>query len=141
MHPFIWSSFSDASSASAARIRSQLGFVILLADGKKHEKIIHFGSTRCHNVSQLIIPEEVHALVHAFDSTLVHRKALEELLNRPVEVEAILDSRRLFNVIAKNSSRVERRLQINVCTLREICKKRNYKGLNGNRPEKKHLTC
>lgn len=66
---------------------------------------------------------EVHALVWAFDHRYFVRQALEELLGRQVEMESFVDSRTLFNIIAKNNSTAQGRLQINVWVLKESYKR------------------
>lgn len=62
---------SDASFANEVVMKSQLGFVILLADGHKVTNTVHYCSTRCHRVSQSVMDSELHALVHAFDNGFV----------------------------------------------------------------------
>lgn len=113
----------DASFAKAIGMKSQLGFVNPLPYGQKRAYIDHYGFNRCHRLSRSIMAAEVHALVHAFDNGFVVQEVLEELLGRRVELEAFVDSRTLFNVIANNSCTAERRLQIYMCTLREAFRK------------------
>lgn len=114
---------SDASFASAGRMKNQLYSVILLAKGHKGAYIVHYGSTRCHTVSPRVIAVEFHVLPHAFRISLVVRKALGKLLDRRIELEAFEDSRTLINVIANNSITAERGLQIDVCALAESYRK------------------
>lgn len=113
---------SDASFANAPGLKSQLGFVILMADENRTANIVHYGSCRCHRVTRSVMASEVHALIHAVDIGMIVRDALNELLNRNVEMEAFVDSRTLFNVVTKNSNTAERRLQIDIFALRESYK-------------------
>ena len=70
-----------------------------------------------------VMAAKVHALVLGFDYAYVIREAVEEPLGRRVEIEAYVDSRTLFNVIAKDSPTAERRFQIDVLALRESYQK------------------
>lgn len=92
----------------------QLGCVIRLADERRKGNVVHYGSSRCHRVTRSVMAAEVHALVLAFDFGYIIRDATEQLLDRRIEMEAFVDSRTLFNVVAKNGSTTERRLQIDI---------------------------
>lgn len=114
---------SNSLFPNAVGMKSQLGFVILLADGQKRANIVHHISTRYHRVSRSVMATEVHALVRAIDIGFVVREAFEKLFGRGLEPEAFVDTRTLFNIIAKKSCTAKRRLQIEVWALTERYRK------------------
>jgi len=61
---------------------------------------------------------ELHALIYGFDNAYLVRDILEEVLQQKIEIDGYLDSRTVFNVVAKSSSTLEKRLQIDVHALR-----------------------
>ena len=62
---------------------------------------------------------EVHGLIYGFDQAYLARDMLEEVLRQKLEVDGYIDSRTVFNVVAKNSSTLEKRLQIDLHALKE----------------------
>lgn len=104
---------SDASFAKVVGMNSELGFVILSADGHKCSNMVLYGSNRCQRVSRSITAAEIHAFIQAFDTGLVVPEAPDQLLNRQVDGAALTDSCTLSNVMTKSSGTEKRRLQIN----------------------------
>ena len=64
---------------------------------------------------------EIVAFVHGCDNDYTVRDLLQELLGVQVPLEGYLDSRTVFNIIAKNAMTVEKRLQIDAFGIRESC--------------------
>jgi len=62
---------------------------------------------------------ELHGLVYGFDSAFVARDVLQDFLGKELELDAYVDSRKVFNIVAKNSATLEKRLQIDAHALRE----------------------
>lgn len=95
---------SDASLTNAAGLKNPLGFVVLM-DGKyRHAKIVHYKSRCGHQIARSVMAAEVHVLVSAFHHGYIVCKAPEELLRQRVEIEALVDIRTLFNVIAETAA-------------------------------------
>jgi len=113
------SMFTDASFANAANYKSQIGFVLVLTDASNRANIIHFGSSRCKRATRSVMAAEIHALVYGFDNGYVAQNFLSEILDQNVPIDGFVDSRTVFNVVAKQSSTLEKRLQIDVFALRE----------------------
>jgi len=111
--------FTDASFANTDLLKSQLGFVLVLIDASNRANIIHYGSSCCKRVVRSVIAAELHALTYGFDNAFLVRDVLEEVLQRKVDIDGYLDSRTVFNIVARNSSTLEKRLQIDVHALRE----------------------
>ena len=111
--------FTDASFANTTNSKSQLGFVVLLKDGTNAANIVHYGSSRCQRVTCSVMASEIHGLLYGFDQAYVAQQILQETLDVPIPIDAYVDSKTLFNVIAKQSSTTEKRLQIDICSLKE----------------------
>lgn len=59
-----------------------------------------------------VIGAEVHALLDSFDNVYVIPEALMEKLGYTLVIEVYADSRTCFKVLAKDSKKGEKRLQI-----------------------------
>lgn len=68
---------SGASFANATNLKSQVGYVILIANKLRCANVVHYASSRYHRESRSMIASEVHALLHALDMGMVIRKKLE----------------------------------------------------------------
>ena len=111
--------FTDASFANANRLKPQLGFVVLLVDDTGKCNILHYGSTKRKRVARSVMAAEKHALFSGFDNSYMVQDIVSEILGRKIEIDAYGDSRTVFNVVAKHSNTLEKRLQIDVNALRQ----------------------
>lgn len=111
--------FTDSSFANAEHSKSQLGFVVVLADGDNNANIVHFGSMACKRVARSVMAAELHSLIYGFDQAFVTGDMLQELLGRKVHIDAYVDSRTVFNVVAKTAATLKKRIQLDVHALRE----------------------
>ena len=115
--------FTDASFASAPEFRSQMGYVLVLADKNNCANILTWGSSVCKRVTRSVMAAELFALIYGFDHSFTVRDALHQTTGQLIPIYAFGDSRTVFNVIAKQSSTTEKRLQIDVNALRESYRK------------------
>ena len=111
--------FTDAAFANSSEYASQLGFVVLLVDKLGKANIVHYGSGKCHRVTRSVMAAELLSLVNGYDHAFVIRHTLYELLGRYIPIDAYVDSKTTFNCVAKSASTQEKRLQIDVSSLRE----------------------
>ena len=111
--------FTDASFANANKLKSQLGFVVVLADKHGRGNIVHYGSTTCKRVARSVMAAELHALVYGFDNAYGVREAINCTLGLNVQIHSFVDSRTVFNVVAKQATTSEKRLQIDINALRQ----------------------
>lgn len=111
--------FTDASFANANKLRSQIGFVHVLADDENNANIIHYGSINCKRVTRSVMAAESLALVYGFDQAFVARDILQQVTDQQIPIDAFIDSKTVFNVVAKSGGTMEKRLQIDVNALRE----------------------
>lgn len=110
---------TDASFSNARKLKSQLRYVVLMMDGSENANIIHYGSSRGKRVARSILSAEIHALVLGYDQAYVVRDLVEELLGKEVSLEAYVDSRSVFEVLAKDDNTTEKWLQIDIHALRK----------------------
>lgn len=96
-----------------------MGFILALVDKHNNANIVHYGSARCRRVTRSVLAAEVHGLVYGFDSAIVAKNMLEEILGKQLRIYGIVDSRTLLNIVVKSSRTLEKRLQIDVFALRE----------------------
>lgn len=111
--------FTDASFANARDLKSQLGFLLLMADANDNANIVHFGSSRCQRVTRSVLASEIHSLVLGFDVAYVVQHMLNEIIGRKLKIEAYVDSRSTFDIVAKQGKTVEKRLQIDIHCLKQ----------------------
>lgn len=111
--------FTDASFANADKLRSQIGFVLVLADDQLNGNIIHYGSVHCKRVTRSVMAAELLALVYGFDQAYVAQDILQQIIGVQVPIDGFIDSKTVFNVVAKAGATLEKRLQIDVSALRE----------------------
>lgn len=110
---------TDASFANARGFRSQLGFLILLVDNRGHANIVHYASQRCKRVTRSVMASELHALVAGFDAAFWLCDLVNQILGRDIPIEAYVDSKTVFDVVAKDGVTTEKRLEIDIHALRE----------------------
>lgn len=83
---------SDASFANAPALKSQLGYIRLIAKDKRHAYNEDYETSRCHRVKRSVMAAEVYALIYAVDVGRFTRDALNELFGRLIEMKAFVDS-------------------------------------------------
>lgn len=110
---------TDASFANARDLKSQLGYLILVVDDDGNCNVLHYGSNRCRRVARSVMAAELFALVLGYDYAYVVRTLMEEMTGLNLKMEALVDSKTVFDVIAKYSQTGEKRLQIDVNALRQ----------------------
>lgn len=115
--------FCDASFANADHYKSQLGFCVLLVDGNDKANIVHFGSKRCVRVTRSVMAAELHGLLTGFDHGLLVAEMVSNILGRKVDIEAMVDSKTVFDTVTRLSNTLEKRLQIDAYALQEAHKK------------------
>jgi hypothetical protein len=129
--------FTDGSFANNKDLSSQLGFVIVLATehrtGKGHDfeicgNIIHWNSIKCKRVTRSVLASELYGMVHGFDNTIAISTTLQQIvqtLNLPqIPVVVCSDSKSLYDCLVKLGTTNEKRLMIDIMSLRESYERR-----------------
>jgi hypothetical protein len=129
--------FTDGSFANNKDLSSQLGFIIVLANehrtGEGHDfeiygNIIHWNSIKCKRVTRSVLASELYGMVNGFDNTIAISTTLQQIvrtLNLPqIPVIVCSDSRSLYDCLVKLGTTNEKRLMIDIMSLRESYEKR-----------------
>lgn len=110
---------TDSPFANAEGLNSQLGYLILVADRKNNCNILYYGSNKCKRIARYVMAAEIQAFVLGFDYAYAVKNFVKEIIGRTIQLEAMIDSKTVFNVIEKDGQTAERRLQIDVLALRQ----------------------
>lgn len=73
-------SYADASFANVSHFRSQLGFVVFLADDTNRVNWLHYRSYKCRRVVRAVLAGETHAIVDSFDSAFTLHHDLSKII-------------------------------------------------------------
>jgi hypothetical protein len=111
--------FTDASFECSEAYKSQLGFLICLADAGLNANIVHFGSQKCKRITRSVMAAELHALIVCFDNEIIIRQMISEILRREIPIDVYIDSKTVFDMISHLSATLEKRLQIDAFALQE----------------------
>lgn len=90
-----------------------------MLDDKGVSNIIHYGSARGHRVTRSVMTSEIHALIIGFYHAFKMQDLIEEILQQKVAVKAYVDSKTVFDVIAKDGKTTESRIKIDIYALWE----------------------
>ena len=110
--------YSDSSFANNEDLSSQLEYIVLLCDKSNKCNILHFSSHKSRRIVRSVLGGEVYAFADAFDYAYTMRHDLQRLLGRNIALQMFTDSKSLFDVITKCSSTTEKRLMIDISTVR-----------------------
>lgn len=128
--------FTDGSFANNMDLSSQLGFIIVLAmeAGRTREdfeicgNIIHWSSTKCKRVTRSVLASELYGMMTGFDSGMALSTTLNQImtcLEMPrIPVVICTDSRSLYDCLVRLGTTDEKRLMIDIMSLREAYEKK-----------------
>lgn len=118
----------NGSFAENQDLSTQLGYIVLLCDKYDKCSILHYSSHKSRRVVRSVLGGEVHAFADYMDFALVIKRDIEEMTGKILAVRIFTDSNSLFHVITKNNVTAvitkntvtaEKRLMIDVCSVRE----------------------
>jgi len=121
--------FTDAAFANAKSFHSQIGFVLVATDDYSSANILHWGSQRAKRITRSVMGAELLALAHGFDQVCGVKQTLEQALNRSIPLDVYVDSRTVFNTVAKTAPTLEKRLQIDAFALRQAQNRGDFRRL------------
>jgi hypothetical protein len=127
--------FTDASFANNKDLSSQIGYVIVLADGANRANILHWSSTKCKRVTRSVLASELYGMVHGFDMGASVMSTIDKALGIELPLVICTDSKSLYECLVKLGTTQEKRLMIDVMCLRQAYERREItevKWIKGN---------
>lgn len=116
--------FTDSSFANNKDLSSQVGYVICLADATGRANIIHWSSIKCKRVTRSVLASELYAMAHGFDLGAVIKATMERLFQKDVSLIICTDSKSLYDCLVRLGTTQEKRLMIDVMSLRQSYERR-----------------
>jgi hypothetical protein len=126
--------FTDSSFANNSDYSSQIGFVIVMTDGKK-ANVIHWSSVKCKRVTRSVLASELYAMAFGFDVGAAIKATLQGIFQREIPLVLCTDSRSLYDCLVKLGTTHEKRLMIDLMHLRQSYERREIaevKWIDGN---------
>jgi hypothetical protein len=115
--------FIDSFFVNNSDLFSQIDYVICLADDT-HANILHWSSIECKRVTRSVLATELFAMIHDFDVDSILKSTLIKMLDVVVSLILATNSKFLYNCLVRLSIIVEKRLMIDVITLRQFYERR-----------------
>ena len=128
--------FTDGSFANNKDLTSQLGFIIVLGNEVSRTtsefsisgNILHWNSSKCKRVTRSVLASELYGMMNGFDAGIALSTTLQQItntLNLPsIPIIICADSRSLYECIVKLGTTIEKRLMIDIMSLRESYERR-----------------
>lgn len=110
---------TDASFANTKDLKIQLGYVVLMVDEVGNCNVLNYASNRSKRIERNLMAANLFSLVLGFDNAYIVRDLVEEIIGKRMEIDAIIDIKTVFYFISKRSQTAEKRLQIDILSLRE----------------------
>lgn len=80
---------------------------------------MQYFSSRCKRLTGSVLDSGVHKLIMGMDNAFVVRKMLIHILSKSIHIEALVESKAVFHLIAKHGRTYERQILITVSSLRD----------------------
>lgn len=116
--------FTDASFANNADLTSQIGYVIVLADSNNDANIIHWSSVKCKRITRSVLASGLYGMALGFDTSSAIKTTLSKILDRSIPLIICTDSKSLFDCLARLVTTREKRLMIDIMSLRQSFERR-----------------
>lgn len=122
--------FVDASFANNNDLTSQIGYIIVLADASGKANVVHWQSIKCKRVTRSVLASELYALVLGFDLSATLKSTTDQILpGSPQGMKAIplsicTDSLSLYDCLTKLGTTQEKRLMIDILSVRQSYERR-----------------
>lgn len=103
---------------------SQIGYVIILADSRNHANIIDWPSVKCKRVTRSVLAPELHVMALGFNASIAIKATLSKIPPKSIPLIVCTDSKSLFECLVKLRTTQEKRLMIDIRSLRESYERR-----------------
>jgi hypothetical protein len=119
--------FTDSSFVNNHDL-SQIDYIICLADAT-HANILHWFSIRCKRMTRSVLAIELLTMIHDFDVDSVLKSILFKMfvIDKTLVIMFLIlitDSKFLYDCLIRLDITIEKRLMINVMTLRQFYERR-----------------
>jgi hypothetical protein len=91
--------------------------------------MVHWRSFRLRRVTRSTFGSETLAMVESMDSALVVREVFSQILGRRLKVRLWTDCKSLVDALETMTMPLEKRLQVDLASLRETCRDRDVDGV------------
>jgi hypothetical protein len=116
--------FTDASFANNKDLSSQIGYILVLADGSGRANILHWSSTKCKRVTRSVLASELYGMAHGFDMGASVKSTIDKALQINLPLVVCTDSKSVYECLVKLGTTQEKRLMIDVMCLRQAYERR-----------------
>lgn len=116
--------FTDSSFANNRDLSSQIGYVACLTDSTDTANILHWSSIKCKRVTRSVLASELYAMAHGFDLGAVLKATLSRVLQFDIPMLICTDSKSLYECLVKLGTTHEKRLMIDIMSLRQSYERR-----------------
>lgn len=111
--------FNDSSFHNREDSKSELGFLIFLADKSNRCSVLHYSSKKSHRVTRSSMEGETLAFVDEFDPAIIINHDLRRMLNSDIPVVMLMDSEAIFRILTRSRYTTQRGLEIDIASARE----------------------
>ncbi|XDG08264.1 hypothetical protein ABKA04_007879 [Annulohypoxylon sp. FPYF3050] len=127
--------FVDGSFANNRDLSSQIGYLIFVANEVETEgsftmdgNLVHWSSTKCKRVTRSVLASEIYAMIHGVDMGIAIGTTITLILDKLSLPEAPIvvctDSFSLYECLVKLGTTKEKRLMIDIMSLRQSYERR-----------------
>ncbi len=111
--------YSEAGFANNPELKSQLGIVVVLVDKFENAALIHYASWKTRRVVRSVLAAELFASVASHDFREIMSHDLNLISGNKFPIHLMTDSKYIFDTITKIFGVSEKRLMIDISTLRQ----------------------
>ncbi len=115
--------FTNSSFANNHDSFSQIEYVICLADST-HANTLHWFSIKCKRITRSVLAVELFAMIHDFDVDSVLKTTFTKMLDAIIFLILATNSKSLYDCLVRLRTTIEKRLMIDVMTLRQFYERR-----------------
>jgi hypothetical protein len=94
----------DASFVNNNNNSSQIGFIIVLADGNNNANIVHWSSIKYKRGTRSILASELYRMAHGFDHAAVIKAIIKKILQYNLSLTVCTNSKSLYKCLVKLGS-------------------------------------